>query len=108
MTANALKHDPIDPPYFWFGVQDFLRLKGIESDLWHGEIGFVDACLEYVDLLNVPTGEHGLPGVFAYEVAQPFGFFVAKELAEKRELRKKVAELEVARLIAEAEGSIAT
>jgi len=83
------RRDPIDDAYFAFGVQIALvggrhnaAKWGVMPDLakWDGHIGFVEHCMEFACLL------HAMPqyddGVFAYEIAEPYGTHVAMGLLD--------------------------
>lgn len=89
--------------YFVLGIGEFLsnatRLSNV--DWWEGELGFVLACLELVEGLDVADPEEGYNGVFVYEVAQPFGKWVAERLNEggPGSVTAEAADAKVAELI---------
>lgn len=76
------KIDYTDIAYFSFGVQRFVQENDINMDRWGGHIGFVDACMP------ASTGmmDFHYDGVWAYDVAEPFGYRVAQRLAESASL----------------------
>jgi hypothetical protein len=74
--------DLTDLAYFAMGVAESLRSEPpINPDDWNGESGFVGACMELAQALEVPClddfAEH-----FAYEVAQPLGRWVADHMKQ--------------------------
>ena len=77
--------DPVDVAYFTLGVGRFLSsAQGIsDPDAWDGEINFVDAAVDLAKVLDVQSPEDGFGGVFAYEIAEPLGEWVAATLNEQ-------------------------
>lgn len=82
-----MKVDALDRAYFAAGVFAYLlefSRSGKKQDLggYEGELEFVDACLNYCDMLTgIREPADGFDGVFVYQVAEPFGRRVAEALA---------------------------
>lgn len=78
------KLNDLDKAYVAFGIHRFLQRPGIDYLHWQkaiqgGEFEFIQECLEAVKKLEVP-GLEDYEGVFVYEICEPLGFMMAKEL----------------------------
>jgi len=82
LISQSSKANYTDIAYFSFGVQRFIQENDINMDRWGGHVGFVDACMP------ASTGmmDFHYDGVWAYDVAEPFGYRVAQRLAESASL----------------------
>lgn len=63
------------------------------TGLYKGELDYIDRVLKLAEVLEAETAEYGeLTGVFAYDVAQPFGFEIGTKLLlhPKEPLRARV------------------
>jgi hypothetical protein len=60
--------------YIAIGAHLALRAFGgrFDPDVWEGEIGYYDAVIQHAEDLD-EAGEEWGDGVWAYEVAEPFG-----------------------------------
>lgn len=78
--------EPLTIAYIAIGARGGLResSSSIDLDLFEGELGFIGAATKHAlfvdtvsDLFSA-TGDH--PGVFAYDVASPFGMAIARAM----------------------------
>ncbi|PNE59579.1 hypothetical protein A8H39_00060 [Paraburkholderia fungorum] len=77
--------DSLTLAYVAIGARDALRQGSLaDLDAFNGEIGFIEAVTEHVVFVDTvgdwfdANGDH--PGVFAYEVATPFGEAIARAM----------------------------
>lgn len=72
--------DILDFAYFCLGIKTYLnRRVRSASSIYGGELELVSACLPYSIALDV-TLPRDFPGVFAYDVAEPFGEYIAEQV----------------------------
>ncbi|UIF89182.1 hypothetical protein KAF44_29780 (plasmid) [Cupriavidus necator] len=84
-AVTRVAAEPLTIAYIASGARDALReCSSIELGMFDGELGFIGAAINHAlfvdtvsDLFDA-TGDH--PGVFAYEVASPFGLAIARAM----------------------------
>lgn len=75
--------DTLDLAYVAIGAKQALVDFGdIDSSRFEGEQGFIQACIDPVECLDQAwqAQEGQFPGVWCYEVAEPFGYAYATHL----------------------------
>lgn len=79
--------DPLDVGYIAIGARR--ALEGAPGELrtlscFEGELAYVQACIDQADLLACAWDEYegAFPGVWCYDVAEPFGHAFGKHLQE--------------------------
>lgn len=92
--------EPLTMAYIGIGAKEALReCPSVDLDLFDGELGFIGAAINhalFVDTVSdLFAGDH--PGVFAYEVAAPFGMAMARAM-----IAAGNAEIEPSAILAEA------
>lgn len=84
-AVTRVAAEPLTIAYIATGAMDALReCSSVELDVFNGELGFIGAAINHALLVDTVSelfdeaGEH--PGVFAYEVAFPFGQAIARAM----------------------------
>jgi len=70
--------DPLDIAYIAIGAQRAFAAASAANarqGTFEGELGFIEACISHADMLDRfwQLQDGGFPGVWCYDVAEPFG-----------------------------------
>ncbi|WP_374499719.1 hypothetical protein [Pseudoxanthomonas sp.] len=79
--------DPLDIAYIAIGAKQALADCDALSDAlpaFEGELGYIQACIDHAGMLERVWQESAetFPGVWCYEVAEPFGYGFGKHLLQ--------------------------
>jgi len=77
--------EPLTIAYIASGARDALRqASSVDLDVFDGELGFIGAAIDHAMFVDTVSdmfdAAGGHPGVFAYEVAAPFGMAIARAM----------------------------
>ena len=77
--------DPLDVAYIAIGAKQALADYDARSDAlsaFEGELGYIQACIDHAGMLERVWRESAetFPGVWCYEVAEPFGHVYGRHL----------------------------
>lgn len=93
-----MKSDAIDVVYVFKGFSEAMNRKPNGKELWadgsqaDGEDSFVQAVIDHVPLLDKVFAEaKGWDGMWLYEVAEPFGAWLAEQFAAHGEFPNEQA-----------------
>ncbi|MBK1901980.1 MULTISPECIES: hypothetical protein [Burkholderia] len=91
MTASSVRSaaDNLTVAYIAIAARETLSQRTVELDGFNGELGFLEAATDhalFVDRVSDWFDGSGHPGVFAYDVAAPFGAAFANAMIEGRSM----------------------
>ena len=102
METVDFEADPLDVAYMAIGAHSYLRAAPEPRCVTNGSAGELDMISEVIafapllaalwDEWEAVNNGEGFPGVWAYEVAEPFGEHLMIHMAQNREVSAKDAE----------------